>query len=222
MPEELKRIDALPSCDSPTVAKEMEKLRHNVRVQGPINIAVNGAEPSTYIYSNPRSYFVNEGATVNGGVNVIGPRRLPPPKLRLLENMSVNGTFASAKVITWSSGAYNVTGDAADVYDLFGKWEHSLTDDEGYLGYDEERDVLFLYDMNTPLIRIGILNSGDDITSGSGGVGTVVSSGKNFEVYGFNVLDTYKIPLGATTYVTFYYDFAENKYIAISTNKCVV
>lgn len=220
MPTSTKRIDALPSCDSPTVAREMEKIRHNARVQETIENVINVAGPVTYINNNPISYYVNQGATAGGG-GVLAARRLPVPKIRLLEDMSVNGTFAAAKVIKWNGSIYDPVGDAADVYDIFGKWEHSLAGDEGYLGYDEEREVLYLYDMDTPLIRIGILNSGDDITSGSGGVGTVVSDGKNFEVYGFNVLDTKKIPQGSDTYVTFYYDFAEHKYIAISTNKCL-
>jgi hypothetical protein len=217
------------SCHSLELVSLSQKLKKNAEVQKDVEADVDLINTLflTHTNSNPLTRFRDRMGPGGGR-----PRLKLPPPVMIELNTDVGDPLlrrVKFQVIEWDEDLddYKKVGDEAQAWDIYDRWPHARATDRGFLGYDEVRDVMFIYDMDTPLVRIGKLNQGDDIGYGAASPGTVrvVAPGPtnlDFEVYGHNVLSTFKIPNGSDTYVTFYYDFNEEKHIAISTNKCLV
>lgn len=145
----------------------------------------------------PLSYFVNPPGAAGDGVGTrLIMRYLPPIRIELTGDMTESGGIwsADASLLEWNGSAYAQIGSTFSVVDVFDKWHHAYSGDRGYLGYDEEREVLFPMDLNTPFRR-DVTISGTLARDGTA-TWTDAVDGKTGSVTGWYVQEDYVIPSG--------------------------
>lgn len=193
---------------NPCIAGEVRKLSqdvsHNTKEQQELNEYTDNLIELLLTYvdeADPTSYY-EQPVTINETM-ILSARHQPPIKLELLENFgATTAGQVAAQVIAWDPdiSAYDGISDPFIAYDIFDKWAHALDGDRGYIGYDRERQVLYMRDMNSPTERdceITVALKRDETQ-----MATDVDTGQTFDLFGRYVRAGRQIPttarIGAT------------------------
>lgn len=233
MPRGIQRIyPVVNPCVDREVRQFSEKVAYNNQllevIEGDVGDLVE--ELTTIVNENPASYFDN--SIVTDGTPVA--RYLPPLKIQLVEDLGeTTDGLAAAMLLLWDDDLeeYDVIGDPFPVYDLFGKWAHALDGDRGYLGWDQERGVLYMLDMDSPTERAVTLDA--DLESGDGPSDYVSAvdddTGQAIaKVFGKFVMATKKIPATSNAVSIRWYPKKDNgdgtfgRWRAVVSQECLV
>lgn len=225
----------LPISDSdlctndPGLHRQMQRINENAKDQKQMHVdlatlfnhVANFYNVGPTVLNNqPASYYLNYGNFTGVIQNASTPIR------RAITQGGASAGVISVKFYEWGGSSYAASGSAFNAYDVFNCYPHCAAGDLGLIAYDAVRGVWVIDRLNTPLVRTGVLNgdAGDghdtDLGSGASANANVKVGSVNYLVYGHQVPDGKSIPKASDTSITFYYDFGEAKYIAISSNKC--
>lgn len=229
-PRARQAIENLAKSVSDLIGNPGARLNHDPRIINNLidKTTIGGDVTNIYRLTTTRrgtgiDWFFNEGSGT--GDRVL--RWSSPPRVRLQANMAANSV--SVKIISRISGVDTEVGSAGTAYDVFKRWAHAMTGDEGLLGYDEDGGIPFLYGLNTSDSRYVTLDA--DLASGD----TTHVSGVDInttqaipKIYGTFVLATRNIPSAtAKVGIRWYGEFDNGdgtygKWCAVDTDKCSV
>ncbi len=206
MPSNYRNIQ-VPGCIDAPLRRALQDLNERAK---------DSADDVTEIYEdviNPLltshydgtalSYFVNPPGAAGEGVGSSLIMRYLPPIRIALQGTANQAAFSdlgggvyggTAKLLVWNGSAYATTGSSFSVVDTLDKWHHAYTGDQGYLGYDEEREVLFPYDLNTASRR-DVTISGT-LARDASTTWTDADTSNTGTVYGRYITTDYIIPSG--------------------------
>lgn len=179
------------------IAGDVTNLEVNNTTEGDGPVNLNGQPASYYLdLSNHTGFLPNDSS--------------PTRTIKL--TTAVSGGSASAEFYEWNGSSYAAVTGTITVYDPFGMWGHSLTNDIGYVSRDAIREVWLMAYMKSSFIRNLTLSADlERDSTAATGTGNPVVSGKF-------VRTDRKIPSGAR--IAAYYNVSDATWYAITSDTC--
>ena len=156
--------------------------------------------------------------------NILAYQQRPSFKIELTSGISLSGSDykGNAKLLAWDNSAYSKSGDVYVVYDILGKFHHSVTGDRGIVTWDAQRSIWIVEEMNSPLLRYGTLSA--DLTSGGTATVNDPDSSQSVTALGDMIPAAKKLVSGTAVIVGWFPKFNSGvgTWRVISANACAV
>lgn len=161
LPEQKNLLPVAGAKDQQTIIRAIDILRRDIEILSQYLdvIAVHEAFMQEMLTIGPQrlagqiaSYYVDNSQSIN----VLPPELRPPYRVILTSDVireSAGVYKATVRPYKWNGTEDMATGFSFEVFETERKWRHALEGDCGEIAYHPIRNVHYLKDLNTPLIR---------------------------------------------------------------------